>query len=353
MPALKVGLIGCGRIAQLVHLNILTRSPDVELVALAEPDPERLREASRRAPGAVAFTGYQELLGMPDVEGVVICLPSALHAAASVEALQQGKHVYLEKPLATSLNEGRRVLSAWRRAGAVGMIGFNYRFNALYQTARQHIQSGRLGELISARSVFASSAQSLPAWKQHRQSGGGVLLEMASHHIDLVRFLFGQEVRDVFAALRSQRSEGDSAMLQLRLAGGLLVQSFFSMSAVEEDRFEIYGQAGKLTIDRYRSLDVEITDSTRKLTRFELLGSGLSSLFRSSYPLQKIVTPSREASYRRALAHFVAAARVNRPAFPDFMDGYRSLAVVEAAEESVTTGRVISLVDLTDEGLVG
>lgn len=68
MSALKVGLIGCGRIAKLVHLNILTRLPDVELVALAEPDPQRREEASRRAPAAAAFADYQGLLAMPDVE---------------------------------------------------------------------------------------------------------------------------------------------------------------------------------------------------------------------------------------------------------------------------------------------
>lgn len=353
MSALRVGLIGCGHIAQLVHLNILTQLPGVELVALAEPDPQRRKEAARRSPAAVAVEGYRELLGMSDVEAVVICLPSGLHAEASVEALHQGKHVYLEKPLATNLMEGRRVLAAWRQAGVVGMIGFNYRFNALYQTARQHIQSGRLGELISARSVFASSAQPLPAWKRTRQTGGGVLLEMASHHIDLVQFLFGQDVREVLAAQRSQRGEGDSATLHLRLASGLLIQSFFSMSAVDEDRFEIYGQAGKLTVDRYRSLNVEITDSTRHLTRLEWLGSGVSSLFRSPYMLEKIVAPSREPSYRAALVQFVASAQGNRSITPDFWDGYRSLAVVAAAEEALVTGRMALLPDLSDEDLVG
>lgn len=86
MSALRVGLIGCGHIAQLVHLNILTQLPGVDLVALAEPDPQRRKETARRGPAAVAVDGYRELLGMSDVEGVVICLPSSLHAEVSVEA---------------------------------------------------------------------------------------------------------------------------------------------------------------------------------------------------------------------------------------------------------------------------
>jgi myo-inositol 2-dehydrogenase / D-chiro-inositol 1-dehydrogenase len=139
MRVLKVGLVGCGRVAQLVHLNILTRLPGAELVALAECDPDRLKQASRRAPGAVTFADYQELLDFPAVDAVVICLPNALHAEATIAALQHGKHVYLEKPLATNPTDGRRVLEVWRRAGLVGMIGFNYRLNPLYQAARQYI----------------------------------------------------------------------------------------------------------------------------------------------------------------------------------------------------------------------
>lgn len=349
MSSLKVGLIGCGCIAQLVHLNLLTCLPDVELVALAEPNPQRREEASRRAPKALAFASYQELLGMPDVEAVVICLPNALHAEAAVAALKQGKHVYLEKPLATSLNEAQSVLAAWRHAGVVGMLGFNYRFNPLYQATKQYLKSGKLGELVCVRSVFSSQVQTLPVWQQTKASGGGVLLNLASHHIDLVHFLFEQEVHDVFARLRSQRSEGDSATLELHLTNGLLVQSFFSMSAVEEDSWEIYGQAGKLAVDRYQSLNIEITAPTRNYSRLPQLGHRLQSLVSSPNLWQKILAPSREPSYGEALARFVAAARANQPASPDFWDGYRSLAVIEAAAKSASTGKSILLAELINE----
>jgi predicted dehydrogenase len=231
------------------------------------------------------------------------------------------------------------------------MIGFNYRFNALYQAARQHIQSGRLGELVSVRSVFSSAARILPAWQQTRQNGGGALLDLASHHIDLIRFFFAQEVREVFAGLRSQRSEDDSAMLELRLADGLLVQSFFSMSAVDEDRFEVYGTAGKLVVDRHLSLDVEILDPTLDFARLKRIRRGVGSLIRSPYLLDKIRAPAYEPSYRAALAHFVVAARANQPALPDFRDGYRSLAVVEAAEESARIGQAVALPDLVTSDL--
>lgn len=343
MSALKVGLIGCGRIAQSIHLNVLTSLPGVELVAIAEPNPRQLEEARRRQPRALNYTDYQELLTMPEVEAVVICLPNALHRDAAVAALENRKHVYLEKPLATNLKEGQEILAAWHCANVVGMIGFNYRFNAHYQNIKRYIGLGRLGELVGVRSVFSTPLQTLPTWKQARQSGGGVLLDLASHHIDLVHFLFEEKVSEVFAELRSQRTEDDSATLHLRLSNGLLIQSFFSMSTVDEDRLDIYGQAGKLTVDRYRSLNVEITDPVADFSRLKWLGRGLRSLIRSPYVLEKIRAPSSELSYRKALAHFIAAIQSGQPASPDFWNGYRSLSVVEAAEESARTGRIISL----------
>lgn len=342
MPPLKVGLMGCGHIAQLVHLRVLTRLPDVELVALAEPDPHLREQACRQAPAAVAFSDYPELLERSGVEAVVICLPNALHAAAAVAAMERGKHVYLEKPMATDIDEAQTVLTAWQRAGVVGMMGFNYRFHPLYQRMRQHIQSGRLGELVGMRSVFCTPARPLPTWKQSRHSGGGVLLDLASHHVDLVRFFFGQEVREVSVALRSQRSEDDTATLQLRLDDGLLVQSFFSMNAVDEDCFEIYGTAGKLAVNRYLSLDVEFTDPAPNFSRLKRWGQGLTSLIRSRHLLNKILAPAREPSYQAALSQFIAAVRNRRPASPDFVDGYRSLAVIAAAEESARTGQVVA-----------
>ena len=350
MAALNVGLIGCGGIARQVHLEVLTRLPNVELVALAEPDPQRRDWASRRAPTSLAFAGYEELLQVPNLDAVVICLPNALHAEATVAALQRGKHVYLEKPLATSLDEARCVLAAWRRAGVVGMIGFNFRSSWLYQTARRHLQANTLGELVGARSIFSTPARPLPGWKQTRRSGGGVLLDLASHHVDLVSYVFGQDVRAVFASLRSQRSEGDSAVLQLWLADGLPVQSLYALNAVDEDRIEIYGLAGKLAVSRYPSLGVEITRPTDnfRLVHVKRLWRGVQSLRHSPRWLSKLRAPGHEPSYGTALARFVAAARAHQPASPDFEDGYRSLAVVEAAEESARTGRIVSVADFAD-----
>jgi predicted dehydrogenase len=343
MTTLKVGLIGCGHIAQRAHLVNLKGLRGVELVAFAEPERERRQATARLAPQATAFTDYEELLDRAAVDAVVICLPNALHAAAAIAAFEKGKHVYLEKPLAMNLEEARAVTGAWRRAGVVAMIGFNYRFNKLYESVREHIHSGALGQTLYARSVFSTTRQDLPLWKQSRRSGGGALLDLASHHFDLLRYFFGQEVREVCAEIRSHESEGDSAIIQMRLAGGIMVQSFFSTSAVDEDSFEIYGEKGKLSVDRYVSLAARITPQTLDGLRVRQLRHGLKSLIGSRYLLEKMRAPLHEPSYRASLSRFVSAAQTNAPLAPDLFDGYQSLAVVEAAEESARTGRWIQL----------
>ncbi len=340
MAAIKVGLIGCGRIAQLVHLKVLARLPGAELVAFAESDPERRQEVRRHAPKATAFDSYQELLKMTDIKAVVICLPPALHAEAAIAAFEAGKHVYLEKPIATNLIDARAVVETCRSSDLVGIMGYNYRFHTLYQAAKQYIQSGQLGDLVGVRTVFSSAARELPDWKQVRRNGGGVLLDLASHHVDLISFLFDEDIVEVSAGLRSQHSECDTAVLQMRLANDLPIQSFFSISAIDEDRFEIYGQAGKLMLDRYNSTKIEITAPAFEYGRLKRARHEIRML---ASGFQRIVRQPGEPSYQAALSAFVTAVHKGNAISPNLEDGYRCLSVIEAAEESAGTGRVVSL----------
>jgi predicted dehydrogenase len=169
------------------------------------------------------------------------------------------------------------------------------------------------------------------------------LLDLASHHIDLVRFLFQQEVRAVSADIESRCTEHDTTTLHLRLADGLRVQSYFSLCAVDEDRFEIYGQAGKLTVDRYRCLNVEIDEAGGASSRLRRITRRLRSMGNVPYLFKKLRSPWHEPSYREALSRFISVVRGCEKASPDLLDGYRSLEVIEAAEESAKTGRVVDV----------
>jgi predicted dehydrogenase len=123
----------------------------------------------------------------------------------------------------------------------------------------------------------------------------------------------------------------------------LLVQSFFSSSALDQDRFEVYGQAGKLAVDRLAALNLEFSPAVAHGNRLGWWRQALRSLLRSPYLVDRARATSAEPSYRAALAHFASVAATNQPASPDLWDGYRSLAVVAAAEESARTGQPVAV----------
>ena len=138
MTHIRVGLIGCGGVGGGVHLKLLRRMQGVTLVAVADLDPHRRAEAEQA--GVRATTDADTLLSRPDIDAVVIAVPPIAHAAVACSALDRGRPVCLEKPLAASLADGQAILDAWRRPGRparVGMIGFNYCFNPLVRSARQ------------------------------------------------------------------------------------------------------------------------------------------------------------------------------------------------------------------------
>jgi predicted dehydrogenase len=336
--SLRLGLLGFGTVVRGIHLQTLRRLPGVTVAAVADADPSARAEAERLLPDAAVRSSLAELLSEP-VEAVMACLPAGEQAAAATAVLEARRHVYVEKPIATNPGDARALVDAWRRAGTVGMAGLNYRLHPHYRRARELIRSGAVGELVSARSVFSlPHAVAQPAWKRSREAGGGVLLDLGSHHADLVHFLLGRPVREVFAEVRSQRAEDDTATVELRLESGVLVQSLFSLAAIDEERFEVYGTEGKLTVDRCYALDVEVRPATRERDRLRRLGRGLRSLRHASFMVTRTRAPACEPSYPLALERFAAAVRGELPAEPDLLDGFRSLAVVAAAMESARTG---------------
>lgn len=335
---IRIAVAGCGNGAQRHHLPLLARMPDVEIVAVADPDPSRRAAALRHAPHAVAHADHRDALA--DVDALVLCLPSALHAEAAIAALERRRHVYVEKPLATALGDADRVVAAWRRAGVVGMMGFNYRFNRLYRSAKRLLDARAIGELVAARSVFSIADRDLPTWKRTRREGGGALLDLGSHHVDLVRHLFGEPVVEVSAEARSRRSEDDTVTVSLRMATGLVVQSLFAFGSADTERFEIVGSDGTLTVDRRRHQDAVIERPGDRRSR---LGSIARALASAPYVLEKRRVPGHEPSHRIAFERFVAAIRGEVVTSPDLDDGRSCLAIVDAAERSARSGRPVTL----------
>jgi predicted dehydrogenase len=302
------------------------------LIALAESVEANRTAAVARAPRASSFADYRDLIAKAGLDAVVICLPPHLHASSAIAAFEAGLHVYLEKPLAPSVAEGEPVIAAWRRAGTVGMIGFNFRFHPQVLEMRERLRSGALGTPLAVRSVFTILPHTLPGWKRQRKLGGGVLLDLASHHIDLVHYLLDDPVVRVFASVRSLQSEGDHALLQLELKSGASAQLFVSLGTVDEHRMEIVGTAGKVVMDRTELLRPTFVKASLRGARIQRLRRALAAFD----PRLLLRSPGVEPSFERALEAFVRAAAGGDFAGPDLADGLRSLAVIEAAEPLVT-----------------
>jgi len=340
----RLGLIGCGRIAEIAHVPVLARSHGARLVAAADTSSERLAWLGAQAPEVQLHRTWEALLRDSSVEAVIVALPTALHAEVVCAAFAAGKNVYCEKPIAAGLQDAKTVVRAWQNAGLLGMIGFNYRFNELYRRLRAQIVAGRIGEVLQLRSVFSTTSNVLTAWRETRHTGGGVLLDLAAHHIDLVRFLLGHEVVRATARIRSVQHDADTAALDLEFENGVSVQSFFTYGSIEENRIEVYGRAGKLSVDQYASLDVRMTRARRGFgDHVETVRHGLSTVGRTGYAIRKRRAVLHDPSYALALAHYASAARTGHFEGPSLLDGYACAAVIEAAEESARRGETVDV----------
>jgi predicted dehydrogenase len=335
----RIGVIGCGSLALNVHLPILARRRDAAVVAVADSAPAARETALRCAPSARVYDQAEQLIHDERVEGVLVCTPAWLHADLAVAALEACKHLYLEKPIATTALDGERVVEAWRTAGTVGMIGFNYRQHPGYVAIRNAIVCGDVGHLVSVRVTFCTPRKPMASWRGRRRQGGGVLLDLASHEIDLVHFVLGEPIVEVSAQLCSRESEDDTAHLQGRTVSGIAVHGFFSSCTVEEAGMEVYGDEGKLTLDRYGRLTVErrgaaapgpMRNTLERLLQWRAVG----------YLLRRRRSPWREPSFAESLARFIGAVRAGTPGSPDLNDGLQSLRVVLAAEAAAKHGRV-------------
>ncbi|MBW8769912.1 MAG: Gfo/Idh/MocA family oxidoreductase [Gemmatimonadetes bacterium] len=343
---LAIGIVGCGAIVQSAHLPVLLASDDARITAIADSRADALDATRARVPHARAFPSAEALLAEGEVDAVVVAAPTALHADLAVAVLDSRRHLYLEKPIATSAADGRRVLDAWRRAGSIGVVGYNYRRNPLLQSAATSLRRGDVGRTVAFRTVFSTcfhAGGSSATWRHARTSGGGALLDLASHHIDLIRFLSGAEVVRTFARIRSHHSEDDTALLVLELSDGTTADLFVSLSSTESDRVEIYGEKGRIVVDRHRESSVVREPLRAHRAPTDYASSLVARVRGLPYALARRRAPAHEPSFAHTMQDFVAACRANRPMSPDLADGFASLAVVLAAEESSRTGRAVDV----------
>ena len=200
----KIGIVGCGGIANGKHMPSLMKLPDAEMVAFCDLIPERAAKAADEygAEGAKTFTDYRELLEIKDIDVVHVLTPNISHSVISIAAMEAGKHVMCEKPMAKTAAEARQMLETHKKTGKLLSIGYNGRSDAASLYARKLVEDGVLGDIYYTRAT-ALRRRGVPCWGvflNKEAQGGGPIIDIATHSVDRVMWLTGNyDVKSVTA----------------------------------------------------------------------------------------------------------------------------------------------------------
>ncbi|MBQ8907066.1 MAG: Gfo/Idh/MocA family oxidoreductase [Clostridia bacterium] len=188
----KVGIIGCGGIGTGKHMPSLKKVEGCEMVAFCDIIPERAEKAAKEfgTPDARVYTDYKELL-KEDLDAVHVCTPNRSHSFITVDALEAGKHVMCEKPMAINSAEAKKMLDAAKRMGKILTIGYQSRFRPDSQYMKAEAEAGTFGEIYYAKAT-ALRRRAVPTWGvflNEYEQGGGPLIDIGTHALDLTLWM--------------------------------------------------------------------------------------------------------------------------------------------------------------------
>ena len=227
----KLAFVGCGAIAHFHLKGIREMAPDIRVTAVVDTDVERA-DAFAAESGGEAFTSFDQALAEGDFDAVDLMLPHDLHEEFSLRALAAGKHLLLEKPMAPTPEACDRILAAARDAGSVFMVAENSQYWPEVVKAKELIEQGRIGDIITARAGFVMEFddywfKDLKPWRYEKErTGGGIVIDGGAHWLRPMRMWLG-EIDEVIAALGypHERMEGESlARALMRFQSGIIAQ---------------------------------------------------------------------------------------------------------------------------------
>ncbi len=291
-----IGVIGAG-ILGTRHVRVFSELPGSTVVAVADTSATRVEKAAR-AVDARAYTNYASLLSNPDVDAVSVATPDHLHHDPVMAALRAGKHVLVEKPLATSLSEARSMIEEAQAANRTLQVNFSQRFVPEHAWAKRHIEAGTIGDLLAFRSV-CNDTISVPTEMISWAAATSPLLFMASHHLDLICWYAEAEVEEVYAYQVSKELERrgirapDAVEALVRFSNGAIANLHSAWTypntypTVADSSLEVIGTKGVVQLDLGGSGYLYSPDSAQKVklaTAYELEGT-LYGAFRHSLEL--------------------------------------------------------------------
>jgi UDP-N-acetylglucosamine 3-dehydrogenase len=324
---LRVGVIGCGTVARRVHLPAFTQLADATVVACASRTRASAEAAAAEAPGADVVDSWEELIGRDDIDAVDICSPNVFHREQAVTAAKAGKHVLVEKPIACDVAEAEEMIAAAEAAGVVLHVTQNLRYIAPVIAAHDVIASGAIGEIKGLRSAFGHAgprdwAPDATWFFDPASSGGGALVDLGIHIIDLVRYVTGLEATQVSAMTLGDGPVEDAAQVLVRYDGGAIgsVHASWVARPAPDLQLTIFGSEGTLHFDPRSSLAVRRADGSK----------------------QDVEMPDVTATPYGDFARAIAGAEPEGPAATGG-DGLAALQIVCAAYGSAATGSTVEV----------
>jgi myo-inositol 2-dehydrogenase/D-chiro-inositol 1-dehydrogenase len=335
---LRIGIAGLGRLGRRHAQNLAQRVPGAELVAACSPIAEELAWAKDTLGVRNLHSDYAALLRQQDVDAVFLVTPTSLHPAQIIQALQAGKHVFCEKPLALDLPECRRVeAEAAKHPKLRVMIGYGRRFDPSYADAYAKVHAGAIGTPFLVRSQNLDMNDPSGFFVRFAPTSGGIFLDCSVHDIDLARWFLGApKPLRVFAAGTVAIHEGlrefgdvDNGVATCEFEGGKLACFYASrtMAHGHETSTEVFGTQGRLAIGANPRLNrVDISD-----------GHGVRNECTPTF------YERFEEAFLRETIEFVQAVRENRPPALTLNDATEATRIGIALRESLLTRRAVEL----------
>ena len=320
MRTIKLGIIGLGYVGQ-IHLRNSLKIPNADVWAAADVSAKALKNAQKEGVKKT-FTNYSELLKDPEVDAVIIGLPTHLHLQCAKEAAEAGKDIFLEKPMARNVEEAKEIISAAQRNSVKLMMGYYMRFNNKFGSLKENMEKGLIGDIENAYATFINSGPffhradghapvPVPDWWFNTElTGGGALVDLGSHMINLTRWFFG-EITDIkgYFGHRFNMDFEDSAMCLAKFDSGtvaLINVGWFS-------------QGYTLKLDFFGSFKTESAQHSPE-----------NQLVRSIHMLTTGRSQFHQAHFDE-LRHFLDCIINDLPPSPSGQDGLKDLEAISLA----------------------
>lgn len=282
---IKIGILGCGKIAQVRHIPEYAANPDCQLVGFYNPTKSRAEDMAAKY-GGMAYDTAEELLANPEIDAVSVCAANYAHAALSIQALKAGKHVLCEKPMATTLADCEAMVECAKKNGKFLMIGHNQRLAKAHMEAKRLIDAGLIGDIITFRTSFGHGGPETWAIKPGKdtwffdksKAAMGVMADLGVHKTDLIQYLTGQRVVRTTARLVTLDKRGedgeligvdDNAVCIYEMSGGAFgtMTASWTYYGAEDNSTVLYGTKGIMRIydDPAHSIVVKLADGQEQV----------------------------------------------------------------------------------------